>query len=258
MPTIALTRDVSPSIDRCELTHLSREKIDAKLAHSQHLGYLRRLEELGCRVQRLPADPELADSVFVEDTAIVLDDMAVITRPGAVSRRPETAAIQAALNPYRHLTHIFEPGMLDGGDVLVAGHTLYVGLSTRSNRPGIEQLSHLVEPHGFEVKPVEFHSCLHLKSAVTRVAERTLLIQSDWVDPQSFAGFELIHVHPEEPHGGNALQVNGAVLYPEGFDRTRERLETAGLEVHTVALSELAKAEGGVTCCSLIFEGEIS
>lgn len=256
MPTIAITRDVSPSIYRCELTHLSREKIDAGLATEQHFEYLRRLDELGCQVQRLPPDPDLPDSVFVEDTAVVLDDLAVITRPGAISRRPETAAIQEALGPYRALTHIFEPGMLDGGDVLIVGRTIYVGLSTRSNRIGIEQLGHLVEPHGYEVRAVEFHSCLHLKSAVTRVSEEAVLVQADWVEPQLFSGVETIHVHPEEPHGGNALWLDGTVLYPEGFERTRERLETAGLTVQTVDLSELGKAEGGVTCCSLIFEGE--
>jgi dimethylargininase len=256
MPTIAITRDVSPSISRCELTHLSREKIDADLATEQHFGYLRELEELGCEVQRLPPDADLPDSVFVEDTAIVLDELAVITRPGAISRRPETVAIQEALEPYRPLTHIFEPGMLDGGDVLVVGKTIYVGLSTRSNRLGIEQLGYALEPHGYEVRAVKFNSCLHLKSAVTRVSEDALLVQADWVDPQLFGGVKTIEVHPEEPHGGNALCLDRSVLYPTGFDRTRDRLEEAGLAVRTVDLSELAKAEGGVTCCSLIFEGE--
>jgi len=207
-------------------------------------------------VERLPPDADLPDSVFVEDTAIVLDELAIITRPGAASRRPETEAIQRALEPYRQLTHIFEPGMLDGGDVLVVGETIYVGLSTRSNRLGIEQLGYLVAPHGYQVRSVEFHSCLHLKSAVTRVSEDALLVQADWVNPRLFTDIETIQVHPEEPHGGNALWLDGSVLYSSGFERTRERLEKVGLTVRTVDLSELAKAEGGVTCCSLIFEGE--
>ena len=256
MSTIAITREISANVDRCELTHLSRDRIDLKIATLQHAQYQAVLAELGCELQSLAGEPELPDCVFVEDTAVVLDEVAVITRPGAASRRAETVAVRAALVPYRHVVAIHEPGMLDGGDVLVVGKTVYVGLSTRLNEPGLEQITHLLEPFGYRVQPVDFHSCLHLKSAVTLVAERTILIQEEWVRPDAFADVDLIAVDPSEQRGGNALRVNGTVLYASGFARTQKRMEDRGLKVRTVPQSELAKAEGGVTCGSLVFESD--
>ncbi len=256
MSRVAITREVSESIFRCELTHLSREKIDYTRAAEQHAAYKARLLELGCQVLSLPADPELPDCVFVEDAAIVFDELAVITRPGAVSRRGELPVIREALEPFRTLVEIHEPGMLDGGDVMVVDQMVYVGRSTRSNEHGISQLIHFLEPYGYTVRDVDFHSCLHLKSAVTHLGEGMLLIQEDWVSPEVFPEYELIAVDPEEPHGGNALRIDGTVLYAEGFDRTRKRMEAKGLSVKTVPQWELAKAEGGVTCCSLIFEAD--
>lgn len=254
MSTVAITREVSDNIHRCELTHLSRERIDYENAVAQHRAYKACLLELGCQVLSLPGDPELPDCVFVEDTAIVLEEVAIITRPGAASRRPETAAVRDALAPFRRVVEIREPGMLDGGDVLVVGKTVYVGRSTRSNEPGVSQLVNLLEPYEYEVRTIEFHSCLHLKSAVTRVGERTLLIQEEWVSPDRFEGLDLIAVAPGELHGANALLIGDKVLYATGFDRTRERMESRGIVVETVDQAELAKAEGGVTCGSLIFE----
>lgn len=256
MSMLAITREVSPNLDRCELTYLAREKIDTGLAIAQHRQYQQCLVELGCRLFTLPGDPELPDCVFVEDVAVVLDEVAIITRPGVASRHPEIAAVRAALEPFRPLRHIREPGLLDGGDVLSVGRTVYVGRSRRTNRAGIEQLDRLLKPHGYWVQPIEFNSCLHLKSAVTRVAEQTLLVQPEWVSPKLFAGLETIAVDSAEPHGANALWVMDTVVYPSGFERTRKRLEASGLEVRTVDQSELAKAEGGVTCCSLIFDGQ--
>ncbi len=255
MSIVAITREVSPGVERCELTHLERGRIDYELAVEQHRLYVDCLVELGCDVVQLSGDTELPDCVFVEDIAVVLDEVAILTRPGAASRRAETPAVRAALEPFRSLEEIREPGVVDGGDVLVVDRRLFVGLSTRTNESGLEQLSGLLEPYGYEVLPVEFDSCLHLKSAVTRVAERTLLIQQEWVDPGRFAGFELIPVDPTEPHGGNALRLRDTVIYADGFERTRGRMEAHGLKVCTVDQSELKKAEGGVTCCSLIFEG---
>jgi dimethylargininase len=253
---VAITRPVSPSITRCELKHLVREVINVDVAREQHRWYERCLVDLGCEIRRLPLEPELPDSVFVEDTAVVLDELAVITRPGAESRRRETVSVAKALEAYRELRHIELPGTLDGGDVLRIGRMIYVGLSGRSNRTGIEQLRGYVEPCGYTVMVVEMKGCLHLKSAVTQVGRNTLLINRAWVDAGVFDGMELVDAAPTEPMGGNALLVGEVVVYPEAYVETRKRLEDRGVAVSAVDVSELAKAEGGVTCCSLIFEAD--
>ena len=254
--TLAITRHVSPRLAECELTCIEAQPIDLERARAQHAAYVRVLAELGCEVIELPAEPDLPDSVFVEDTAIVLPEAAVITRPGAESRRPETASIAAALAPFRELLRIEAPATLDGGDVLVMDKAIVVGLSTRSDARAVEQLQSLLGPFGYVVTGVPLRGCLHLKSAVTRVDDSTVLINPDWVDATTFDAYERIAVDPAEPHAANALPVNGRVVFAEAFPRTRERLERHGCAVVAVALDELAKAEGAVTCCSLVFEKE--
>jgi len=250
--TIAIVRDVSPSLDACELTHLARQPIDAARAALEHEDYLRCLTSLGVEVVRLPAEPELPDSVFVEDVGVVLDELAVITRPGAVSRRAETSAIAEALRHYRDLVFIEEPATVDGGDVLVIGRQVYVGLSSRTSASGVAQIRHVLEPLGYRVTIVAVDGCLHLKSAVTQVAPDTVLINRTWVDSDAFRGMRLVEVDPTEPHAANALRIRDSVVYPAAFEHTRDRLCRLGIRVVPVDLSELSKAEGGVTCCSLI------
>jgi dimethylargininase len=250
---IALTRDISPALQECELTHLAREPIDIERARRQHDAYEDALRGLGCEVRRLSAGPNMPDSVFIEDTAVVLDEVAVITRPGAPSRRGETAAVADALAAHRPLVHIEAPGTLDGGDVLVAECTVFVGRSERTNEAGIEQLRDAVAGFGYVVRGVPLHGCLHLKTAVTHVGGGRLLINRGWVPAEAFAGWELIDVEPGEPFAANALRVGGRIIHPDAFPRTRSRLEAHGLEVVPVPADELAKAEGGVTCCSLVF-----
>jgi dimethylargininase len=251
---IAITRQVSPAIARCELTHLERVAIDVELAQAQHRQYEVCLAALGCEVQSLPAEPDLPDSVFIEDAAIVLDELAIITRPGADSRRPETVSIARALEPYRRLVNIEAPSTVDGGDVLRVGKTLYVGLSSRSNPSAIEQMQSALRPYGYTVQGVPVQGCLHLKSAVTQAAEDALLINPNWVDKRTFRTWRLIEVDAAEPYAGNALLIGGTLIYPASFPRTRERLEAHDIHMMTVDVSELAKAEGAVTCCSLVFE----
>jgi dimethylargininase len=246
---IAITRDVSRSIERCELTHVGRSAIDYERACLQHERYRELLTSLGCRVIALTADPRFPDSVFVEDTAIVLDDLAVITRPGAESRRGETVAVAEALTPLRKLVYIETPATLDGGDVLVLGDRIFVGLSARSNHAAIEQLRRLT---GREVTAVAMRDCLHLKTAITPVSRNQLLVNREWVDVTPFAGWELIDVDPSEPFGANAVLLDEVVVYPAAFHATRQRLEERGIKVRTAEADELAKAEGGVTCCSLL------
>ncbi|MCP4200570.1 MAG: dimethylargininase [bacterium] len=250
---VALTREVSPAFDRCELTHVERRPIDVGRAREQHREYERCLEELGCVIERLPAQPDLPDSVFVEDVAVVLDEMAVITRPGAPSRRGERPSIADALEKHRRLAQIGAPGVLDGGDVLQVGKHLYVGLSKRTNTAGIDQLRRLLEPGEYSVTTVEFSGCLHLKSAVTRVAPGTLLINPDWVDAAVFDRLEVISIDPDEPAAANALLVGDRALLPRQYPRTLARLGRVEIEVRAVDVSELIKAEAGVTCCSLVF-----
>jgi dimethylargininase len=249
---LALTRPVPPSIARCELTHLAREPIDPARAAAQHRAYEAALAALGCTLVRLPPAPEHPDSVFVEDTAVVLDEVAVLARPGAESRRGELEVVAEALRPHRPRARIAAPGTLDGGDVLRVGRHIYVGASGRTNAEGIRQLAEIAGAHGYTVHPVPVAGCLHLKTAVTQVGEGTLLLNPEWVSPASFEGLDRIEVDPTEPFAANAVLVGGAVLLPAAYPRTRARLEARGIEVRTVEADELAKAEGGLTCCSIL------
>jgi dimethylargininase len=251
---IAITRGVSPNIERCELTHLERTVINAELAEEQHRRYEECLAALGCSVQRLPAEPGLPDSVFVEDTAIVVEELAMVTRPGAESRRPEIPSVAEALGKYRRLVYVVEPGVIDGGDVLVVDRDVYIGLSGRTNEDGVSQVRAALEPLGYTVTAVSLNACLHLKSAVGRVAPDALLINRRWVEAAAFGSIKLIDVDPEEPGAAGALLIADTVIYPASFERTLGRLSRAGIRTAAVDLSELAKAEAGVTCCSLVFE----
>ena len=251
---VAITRGVSARIGECELTHLERQVIDAGRAREQHRAYETALYRSGCRVESLPALDDLPDSVFVEDVAVVLDEIAIVTRPGAESRRPEAAEIAPALAAYRPLISIQPPGTLDGGDVLRLGRQLFVGESGRSNMAAIGQLRDVVRPHGYTVTPVPLRGCLHLKSAVTEAAPGVVLANPNWVDPAAFGAEDVIEVDPGEPSAANGLLIGSRLIYPSSFPMTQRRLENAGIEIALVDVSELQKAEGAVTCCSLIFE----
>lgn len=251
---LALTRQISPAFEDCQLTFLERESIDLARAREQHAAYEQALRGLGCKVESLPADPDFPDSVFVEDTAIVLDEVAVITRPGNETRRGETASIADALARYRSIIRLLGPATMDGGDVLLFGRTLYVGVSQRTNREGVEGLRLSVEGFGYAVQPVEVAKCLHLKTAVSQVAPGVLLLNPDWVDPRSFGVARCIAVDPAEPAAANALYLPAGVVYPDAFPHTRRRLEDAGISLHLLDFSELAKAEAGATCCSLLIK----
>ena len=250
----AITRDVNENMGNCELTFLPRVKINAGLALQQHQQYQSALSSLGCEIVTVPTESDLADSVFIEDTAIVLDEIAVMCLPGAESRRAEVAGVGDVLQQYRTLASIQSPGTLDGGDLLRVGKVIYAGLSTRSNRSGIEQLRRIVADYGVSVETVETTKCLHLKSAVSEVAPDTLLINPNWINKSAFANCELIDVDEEEPHAANALRVGSSVIYPSSFPRTMENLAQRGINVTPIDLSELQKAEGAVTCCSLVFK----
>jgi len=251
---VAITRKVSPRFNECEITHIERTPIDVHVANTQHEEYVKALAGLGCQIIELDAEPDLPDSVFVEDTAFILPDIAVITRPGADSRKPEIATIIPALSSHRPLIHLAEPATVDGGDVLVLGKNIYIGMSTRSNPEAVTQLNSALDNYGYKVQGVEMTDCLHLKTAVTRVDDHTLLINKNWVNPDYFPGFDLIEIDASEPFAANCLPIHDSILYPTAFPQTQKRLESKGFKVVNVDLSELAKAEGAVTCCSLIVE----
>ena len=254
---VAVTREVSPAIARCELTHLSRLAIDVDVARAQHAAYEQCLAGAGCTLVRLGTGPDMPDSVFVEDLAVVFDEIAVVTRPGAPPRRLETLAVAETLGRYRRLRHLEAPATADGGDVLVVGKKVFVGCSTRTNGAAIDQMRQFLGEHGYTVLGVEVGGCLHLKSAVTALADDLLLINRAWVSIGPFSTFDLVDVDPDEPSGANALRVGGDVVYAASFPRTRERLERRGLRVRSVDVSEIAKAEGAITCCSLVFAATV-
>jgi dimethylargininase len=250
---IAVTRPVSTSLSECALTYLERIPIDLDRARHQHGVYEDALRSLGAQVIRAPAADDLPDAVFIEDTALVLDEVAVITRPGAELRRREPGPVEAILSEFRPVQHIQAPATLDGGDVLRIGRTIYVGLSTRTNQDGVQQLASVVGAFEYDVVSVPVTGCLHLKSAVSQVDEHLLLLNPRWVPAETFRDLEHIDVAGGEPGAANALRVGGAVMYPEHFPATADRLAKHGLEIVSVPSDELAKAEGGVTCCSLLF-----
>jgi dimethylargininase len=249
---VAITRAVSPGLAACELTHLPRVPIDVDVARAQHRAYEQALAAAGYRVEQLDADEQMPDSVFVEDIAIVFPEVAILTRPGAESRRREMPAIAAALAAYRPLQQIQPPAIVDGGDVLVAGRNVFVGRSTRSNDAAVEQLRVMLCPFGYTVFAVEVAGCLHLKSAVTALADDLLLVNRDWIDVEVLAGYTLVDVAPDEPSAANVLRLTDRLIAAQAFPRTAERIAALGLRVDLVDASELAKAEGAVTCCSLI------
>jgi dimethylargininase len=254
----AITRAVSPALASCELTFVDRQPIDIAKAQSQHTAYEHLLARLGIHVHSLAAEPDLPDSMFVEDPAIVLDELAIILPLGTKSRQPEAESLAKALAPYRKLAHITAPAAIEGGDVLRIDRTLYVGQTTRTDAEGVRQLAAILAPHNYEVIPVPVTGCLHLKSAVTYLGRNTLLANRPWFDTKPFEinnspQFQWIDVDPAEPHAANALAVADTIIFPASFPKSRARIESAGFHVTPLDISELQKAESGLTCSSLIF-----
>jgi len=257
MPLTAITRPPSDALQECIVTHIQRSAIDLPLALVQHAAYCAALRAAGVHVITLPAHPTLPDAPFVEDTAIVLDELAILTHPGMPARRPEIPSIAAALAPFRTLAYITPPGTLEGGDILHLGQskTLLVGLSARTNRAGFEQLQSLIGPQGYTAIAIPVDGFLHLKSAVSVLDSQTLLLNPQWFkfDAALPQGMAVIHVAPEEPFAANTLTVNGLTLISASHPRTGAILAAAGRRVQAQDISEFEKAEAGHTCLSLIF-----
>ena len=250
----AITRAVSPALAECELNFIERKPIDMDKARAQHHEYEAALSSLGAKVISLPPEPELPDSMFVEDPAIVLDELAVVFPLGTETRRREAQSLAKAISQFRRIEYVKLPGTVEGGDILRVGRKLFVGLTARTNEEGIRQLQEIVGTHGYEVIAVPVTGCLHLKSAVTHLGKNILLANRKWFDATPLAGFEWIEVDPSEPHAGNALALNATVIFPASFPKTRVRIEAKGFHVVSLDIAELQKAESGLTCSSLIFE----
>jgi len=249
---IAITREVSPSLVDCELSYVARSPIDVGLAKAQHGAYRDTLARLGCRVVALPTLADMPDAVFVEDVAIVTDEVAVITRTGAVSRRGEGASAAEVLRGYRPIRTIEAPGTIDGGDVLRIGRRVFVGESARTNAEGTAQLRTILGWFGYTVESVPIRECLHLKSAVTQLDDTRVLVQPAWVDPAVFSDYRVIEIDPSEEHAANVVRVGAAVISPACFPLTHARIRAEGIDVVAVDVSEIQRAEGAVTCCSIL------
>jgi dimethylargininase len=250
----AITRGVSETLAHGELTFRDRAPIDIALARQQHAAYEAALIALGVRIDQLPAENAYPDAVFVEDVAIVLDEIAIVTAPGAASRRGETESVARAVGKYRPVQHLSPPATLDGGDVVRIGKRLYVGLSSRTNQDSIDQLGALLSPLGYTVLAVEVEGALHLKTACTYAGRGILLANPEWAATNIFTGVEILAVDEQEPWGGSVLAIGDTLVMAASFPRTRAKLEARGFTVVPVDLSELQKAEGGPTCLSIVFD----
>src|SRR2546423_6810583 len=253
-PVIAFVRQVAPSLARCELTHLARAPMDVTQAQGQRAQYVAALTALGCRIEWLPPLAAHPDGVFVEDTAVLVAEIALITRPGAAARRDEVESVAAALARHVPVRRVPEPACLEGGDVLRIGRTLYVGASGRTNRAGVAQLEEALRPFGYAVREVALRGCLHLKSACTFIPPDVLLANPSWVDPSAFDVGVVIAVDPHEPFAANTLTLRGLTLVSSVYPCTQRALEAAGIVTRAVEVSELHKAEAALTCMSLLLE----
>jgi len=252
--TIAITHVPSPQLEKGERTYIETTPISYARAVEQHARYREVLRECGAEVILLDANRDLPDAVFVEDTAIVLDEVAVITPMGVGSRRAEPPAIEAALRAYRPIKRVMLPATLEGGDVTRVGRTLLVGRSSRTNDEGIDALRSITEPYGYETFGVRLRDCLHLKTACTAPPDDRLLINPAWLHVEDLRGLPTIDVPIEEPWAADILSIGRTVCMGTAFPRTAALVETLGFSVQRIDLSEFAKAEGGVTCLSLIFQ----
>ncbi len=254
MKTIAVTHTVSPHINECELTYMEREEIDYPNALKQHGAYSETLRRCGAEVFNLEENTDHPDSIFVEDNAVVVDEIAVITHMGAESRRAEVDTMADYLAQYREVVRIEAPATIEGGDVMRVGKKVFVGLSTRTNQAGVDALRDKLAPYGYTVTGVATPGCLHLKTGITVLNDETLIGNTGWVDMSAFKDFRVIAAAPDEPWAGNALRVNDKVIMHEGHVRAIEEAEKLGISVERTNISEFMKAEAGLTCMSIVFQ----
>ncbi len=252
MPHKILTRLPSPNMTQAELTHMQRAPVDMVLAEAQHAAYRQALAATGIQVIALPAMSGYPDCTFVEDVLVSLPEISILTHPGVFSRQGEVEAMVSAVPQDRPVTRITKPATVDGGDVLTIGNTLFVGLSTRTNQAGIDQLASAIQPFGYRVDVVPVLGALHLKTAVTALAPDLLLMNPEWADVNGFVGWNRITVDPTEPFAGNSLSIGNSLFMQTAHHKTAARVEASGFKVTLLDISEFAKVEAGLTCLSVV------
>jgi dimethylargininase len=250
---VAITRGPSPRMELGERTYADDSPIDGALAVQQHQSYQDALRTCGARVVSIPGCSELADCVFVEDTAIVVDEIAVMMSMGAASRRDEVPTIESALREFRTIARVELPARIDGGDVVCSGRDVFVGLSQRTNAAAVDALRAILAPLGYTVTAVPVLHCLHLKSACSALPDGSLLVNADLISTSPLQGRELVSVPNDEPLAGDVLVIGDRIIASDAFPKTISLLSARGWKVIPVSVSEFAKAEGGVTCMSLVF-----
>jgi dimethylargininase len=251
---VAITHSPPASLEQGERSFVGRDPIDMSKARAQHAAYCDLLRSLGCEVVTLDVNAKFADGVFVEDTALVLDELAIMTNPGAESRRGEVAGIAAALDKHRALRAIEPPGTLDGGDIVVNGRLVLVGRSQRTNAAGTDQLRQNLRGFGYVVRTVGMRDCLHLKSACCALPDGRLLVNPNWVELKDLRGFDIVEIDASEPFAADVITIGRTVISAAAHPKTAALIGTLGFDSKTIDLGEFAKAEGGVTCLSLVFE----
>ena len=227
--------------------------VDIDRARHQHDGYCEALRRNHVEVRQLDLNRESGDGCFIEDNAIVVDEVAILTTMGAAHREREPEAVAEPLLRYRRLERVARPACVEGGDVLQIDRGIFIGRSARTDDRGIDEVRRILEPLHYRVVAVDVVDGLHLKTACTALDSSTLLANPDWLDMAVFEHFDVIEVHPDEPAAGNVLRIGGAIVMHEGATRTVERVRRRFPNVQTVDISEFAKADGGLTCLSLVF-----
>jgi dimethylargininase len=253
---MAFTREVSPCIQMCQLTFMKRQAINLKRAFHQHRTYVDKLRSLGVKVLSVPSTPWLPDAVFVEDTAVVLPELAIIAAPALHTRRTEVCDVAQLLKLHRDVRFLEGPATMEGGDIIHADKHLFIGESLRTNKQGISQLRDIVSSFGYATQSVRVSGCLHLSTGAAYIGRNTMLVNPAWIGVNAFNNYEAIVVSPDEPWASNVLNIDGNILMPDSFPHTRARLERRGFTVEVIDISEFQKAEAGVTCMSLRFESQ--
>lgn len=249
---MALVRAVSSRVDQAELTFVDRVPVDLKRAVAQHQRYVDLLAELGHQVVHVAPADELPDGTFLEDTAVVVEDLAILTRPGAASRRGELETVRAVLAKLGvRMAAVRPPGTVDGGDVLQIGRSVLVGLSSRTNHDGLLQLGSLVAPLGRTVVPVPVQGCLHLKTGATALPDGTALVNPAVLEHWRFADAGIPVLTVPEPAGANVLLSGDRVILAASAPNTAALIQQRRYEVRTIDIGELEKLEAGLTCLSV-------
>jgi len=218
---------------------------------AQHAAYANALRTLGLQLEVLDPLPGFPDAYFVEDVAVMVPELAVVTRPGAAARLGEAEPMGPVLARHRPVARLQAPALLDGGDILIADRTVFIGLSARTNAEGARQLAALLAPHGYRSRMVPVGAGLHLKSSVNWIGGDTLLVSRRFAGRPELEGFRHVHLDAADEAACNTLLVNGTLLTPAGFPRAREQLDGVGLPVIELDVSEARKMDGGLTCMSL-------